>query len=100
MTILSVDDDPTNQIVIKRLLSNYNIIHAMSGKPSANDIYNDIVEGAEALDILNTRATPPDFILLDVMMPTMSGLEVCEKVREKFPMCDLPIIFVRPQHYC
>lgn len=39
MTILSVDDDPTNQIVIKRLLSNYNIIHAMSGKPSANDIY-------------------------------------------------------------
>ena len=28
------------------------------------------------------------------MMPKMSGLEVCEKVREKFPMCDLPIIFV------
>lgn len=24
----------------------------------------------------------------------MSGLEVCEKIREKFPMCDLPVIMV------
>lgn len=80
-TILSVDDDPTNQAVIHKLLSPYfGIIQAMSG--------------SEALDILHNSPTPPDFILLDVMMPKMSGLEVCERVREKYPACDLPIIMV------
>lgn len=69
-TILSVDDDPTNQAVINKLLSaHFNIIQAMSG--------------FEALDIIHSSATPPDFILLDVMMPKMSGLEVCERVRAK-----------------
>ena len=81
ITILSVDDDPTNQAVIRKLLSPYfGIIQAMSG--------------SEALDILHNSPTPPDFILLDVMMPKMSGLEVCERVREKYPACDLPIIMV------
>jgi response regulator RpfG family c-di-GMP phosphodiesterase len=31
MTILIVDDDPTNQIVSQKLLGNFNVIHALSG---------------------------------------------------------------------
>ena len=63
MTVLSVDDDPTNQMVVQKLLdAHFNIVQAMSGQ--------------EALDIISNSAKPPDFVLLDVMMPKMSGLEV------------------------
>jgi CheY-like chemotaxis protein len=62
-TILSVDDDPTNQVVVQKLLAaHFNVIQAMSGE--------------EALNIISNSAKPPDFVLLDVMMPKMSGLEV------------------------
>lgn len=36
----------------------------------------------------------PDILLLDVMMPNMSGHEVCLKLREKYPMATLPIIMI------
>ena len=58
----------------------FNVIQAMSGP--------------EALKIIQTNRKLPDFILLDWMMPQMSGLEVCEKLRQYYPMCDLPIIMV------
>ena len=62
-TVLSVDDDPTNQMVVQKLLdAHFNVVQAMSGE--------------EALDIISNSAKPPDFVLLDVMMPKMSGLEV------------------------
>jgi len=35
-----------------------------------------------------------DLVLLDVMMPRMSGYEVCRKLRERFSRSDLPVIFV------
>jgi CheY-like chemotaxis protein len=66
----------------------FNVIKAMSGP--------------EALEIIQNNQKPPDFILLDWMMPHMSGLEVCEKLRQYYPMCDLPIIMVsaktHPEH--
>lgn len=36
----------------------------------------------------------PDLILLDIMMPGMTGYEVCSKLREKYPASILPIIMV------
>jgi DNA-binding response OmpR family regulator len=36
----------------------------------------------------------PDILLLDVMMPTMSGHQVCQKLRELYPMTTLPIIMI------
>lgn len=60
------------------------------------------MSGPEALEIIQNNQKPPDFILLDWMMPHMSGLEVCEKLRQYYPMCDLPIIMVsaktHPEH--
>jgi len=52
----------------------------------------DVLEasnGSEALKLLDLHQV--DLILLDVMMPDMSGWEVCSKVREKF---DIPIIML------
>lgn len=49
-------------VVEKLLAAHFNVVQAMSG--------------AEALDIISNSSKPPDFVLLDVMMPKMSGLEV------------------------
>ncbi|KAG1675574.1 hypothetical protein FOA52_014162 [Chlamydomonas sp. UWO 241] len=81
--VLSVDDDPVNQMVIESLLTpdQYEIMQAM--------------DGLEALQMLdNARNEPPDIILLDVMMPGMSGYEVCSQLRKRDPYNCIPIIMV------
>lgn len=46
-------------------------------------------ESTEALSLL--RSEKPDLVLLDIVMPGLSGLEVCSKMRE---FCDTPILFI------
>lgn len=79
--ILVVDDEPVNQQVIKNHLSqqHYRITQAMNGQ--------------EALNLLEQDHSF-DLVLLDVMMPRMSGYEVCEKIRERFLPSELPVIMV------
>ena len=50
--------------------------------------------GQEALDCIKSNEFVPDIILLDVIMPTMSGWEVYKKVREISFMKNVPIAFV------
>lgn len=79
--ILVVDDDPVNrQVVINYLsLSSYRVMQATNG--------------LEALDMIG-RGLAPDLILLDVMMPRMTGYEVCRAVREKFAAHEVPIVML------
>ncbi len=49
-------------------------------------------DGPEALDIIAKE--PPDLILLDVMMPKMSGFEVCRRIKNDPNTCDIPVIMV------
>ncbi len=49
-------------------------------------------DGIEALDKI--RSDKPDIILLDVMMPKMSGFEVCRKLKSAPETRDIPIIMV------
>src|SRR2546427_8322327 len=79
-TILVVDDDPRNTRLMESILKS-------SGYPvlSAHD-------GQEALDKIAQHR--PDAVLLDVMMPRMSGLEVCRKLRSQYETRLLPIIMV------
>ncbi|MDR1206171.1 MAG: response regulator [Peptococcaceae bacterium] len=79
--ILVVDDEPVNIQVLTNLLSmrDYSVFKA----------YN----GLEALDLIESGETF-DLVLLDVMMPRMSGYEVCQRLREKYTLFDLPIVML------
>jgi two-component system sensor histidine kinase ChiS len=75
-----VDDELVNrQVLINHLsLQHYRVTPAMNG--------------SEALDIVAQQHI--DLILLDVMMPGMSGYEVCKDLRQRFSSHELPIIFL------
>ena len=49
-------------------------------------------DGAEALEVV--KASSPDLILLDVMMPRMSGFEVCRRIKNDPKTADIPVIMV------
>ena len=79
--ILIVDDEPVNlQVLVNHLsLQNYGITQAASGM--------------EALEIID-QGFKPDIILLDIMMPKMTGYELCQKIRERFPANELPVVLL------
>lgn len=81
-SILIVDDEPINRQVLFNHLSmqsHYRLAEASSGQ--------------EALQQVEHHG-PFDLILLDIMMPRMSGYEVCRKLRKKYPVSDLAVIFL------
>ncbi len=80
-SILVVDDEPDNYDVIEVLLGNnedYQLQYAASGK--------------DALTSLDSFS--PDLILLDVMMPELDGIEVCQRIKSKPKWQSIPIIMV------
>lgn len=81
LKILIVDDEPVNRRVLENHLTvaGYDVTEASSGK--------------EALKLLQGQ-TSFSLVLLDVMMPGISGYEVCEKIREQFSASYLPIILL------
>lgn len=81
ISVLVVDDDPANlQVLINNLaLENYAIAQASNGM--------------EALALLE-NGLEPDIILLDVMMPKMTGYEVVAKLRKNHPADQLPIVLL------
>jgi len=54
------------------------------------------VDGVEAFDAINKEA--PDMVLLDVMMPRMSGFELCQKIKASPNTRDIVIIMVTALH--
>lgn len=78
--ILVVDDEP----VIRRILVNQMRAQGYRLRQAEN--------GTEALQRVDEKT--PDLILLDVMMPRMSGYEVCRAIRRRYPMEELPILFL------
>jgi two-component system sensor histidine kinase ChiS len=81
LKILVVDDEPINIHVIINSLSRekYEITQASNG--------------LEALNLIQS-GFKPDLILLDVMMPQMTGYEVCREVRKKYSPLEMPILML------
>lgn len=79
-TILVVDDSPENIDVIVGLLKPYYKVKAATNGPKA-------IKMVES-------DTPPDLILLDIMMPDMDGYEVCRTITQDMNRLDIPIIFL------
>jgi signal transduction histidine kinase/DNA-binding response OmpR family regulator len=79
--ILLVDDEPINRQVLHNHLSlqNYQLVEASGGHQALQTIEND---------------GPFDLVLLDIMMPKMSGYEVCQTIRKSHAINDLPVIFL------
>jgi len=78
--ILAVDDDPVNLRVLKSVLAEepYEVVTASSG--------------AEALQILELSDGGIGLVILDVMMPGLSGYETCRRLREKYALTELPVL--------
>jgi serine phosphatase RsbU (regulator of sigma subunit) len=78
--ILIVDDIPANLNVLCQALEpeGYNVIAAPSGEV--------------ALKI--AAGTPPDLILLDIMMPGIDGFETCRRMKANATIADIPVIFI------
>ncbi len=79
-TILIVDDEPDNLKLIQQILSpEYKIRVALNGK--------------EALERAALQPLP-ELILLDIMMPDITGYEVCQKLKADPKVSHIPVIFV------
>jgi two-component system, sensor histidine kinase and response regulator len=79
--LLVVDDIPDNLIVIGAILGmedGYQLSYADNGP--------------EALEVV--EASPPDLILLDVMMPGMTGYEVIHRIRQNSSLPYVPIVLM------
>ncbi|WP_283139614.1 response regulator transcription factor [Rhizohabitans arisaemae] len=75
--ILVVDDDPTVADVVARYLERDG--HQVEC----------VGDGAEALH--RALANPPDLLVLDLMLPGVDGLQICRKLRERWPV---PVIML------
>ena len=78
--ILIIEDEEIMVDLLQRKLSqeNYEVFVARDGK-----------EGLEMI-----RQVKPDLILLDIVMPQMSGFEVMEEIKKDSEIADIPVIVV------
>lgn len=78
--ILVIDDLPENVFMLQDRLENegYEVVTAYDGKTGVAKATSDM----------------PDLILLDVMMPEMTGIEVCKILKQDSATADIPIIIV------
>ena len=60
-----------------------------------------VVEASNGLEALDrVREELPDLVLLDVMMPRMSGYQVSRRLRETYSLSELPILNTVPPEAC
>lgn len=78
--IMIIDDDPTSLAIAKALLeSEYEVVTMQSG--------------LQALGYLQDHQ-PPELILLDMVMPGTSGMDVLKALKEIPKLADIPVIFL------
>ncbi len=78
--ILFIEDEIDQIMMVKARLEayGYEFISALNGKEGVKKVYEE----------------KPDLILLDIVMPTMNGYEVCGHLKDDSETCNIPIIVV------
>src|SRR5579871_2511934 len=85
-TVLLVDDDGDFRLVLAEALRDdgHQVIEARSGEAAL-----------AVLDhVARTAARPPDLVVLDLLMPRMSGIEVLQRLRKSQRWARLPVLVV------
>ena len=80
--ILIVDDEPINRQVLENHLQ-------LAGYESVS-----AANGTEALTLIKEAPQKFDLVILDIMMPRLSGYEVCFQLRKQFTSIQLPVIML------
>ena len=89
ISVLLVEDSPTQVILMQALLEanpNFSLLAAAK-------------DGDEALDYLrrtgkHTQAQRPDLVLLDINLPTISGIEVLQQMKADAELKDIPVVML------
>jgi len=78
--VLIVDDEPVNLQILKNRLQHqgYVVVSADTGLQALDEI----------------AVARYDLVLLDIMMPGLSGFEVCRRIRQRYSLHELPILFL------
>ena len=77
--ILVVEDEPEIRFLLRDILKEDYIVY-------------EAADGDEALGLIGKIL--PDIIVCDVMMPNMNGLELCNKIKNELPTCQIPFILL------
>jgi len=78
--ILAVDDEPANLALLRKLLTRHGY---------------DVAEAPDGLSAITAVAEQqPDLVCLDVMMPGLDGIEVCQRLRRQPEYAGLPILLL------
>ena len=94
MKILVIDDDKTLRFVVSQTLSKagHQIIEAENDFFDAQEKFVEAENGEQGIQ--KVMAEKPDLILLDVMMPDVSGLEVCAQLKKNPATQSIPIFML------
>lgn len=85
-------DDSTNNLKVLLIEDNGELRDYLSRLLAKNYCVIDASNGEEGLEKIKKEM--PDFILSDVMMPGISGIELCEKVKSDIDTCHIPLILL------
>jgi adenylate cyclase len=78
--VLAVDDEPANLALLRKLLTHqgYDVVEAVDGRSALAAVVS----------------AEPDLVCLDVMMPGIDGIEVCQRLRREPEHAGLPILLL------
>jgi DNA-binding response OmpR family regulator len=77
--ILFIDDNPVDRTLISRLLSKYD--------------FEVILAEDGVIGLRMAQEEKPDLILLDILLPHISGIELCKKFKKNLATQNIPVIF-------